>query len=190
MSDYLADKEIADLGFERTRRGWVPIPAGRTEGEQLSILEGRRFDPTSVAVKLLLPHSFSRTHGIAAALGNSIRKDGTRLPLRNGKDVIGVLIPPSKRKRICAVMRIGPKHFSAFAAECERLAIGHRCQRGTLCLWIVPLMERCPAPGCGKEVLLSEGNESPNQRDSSPESEGQTVPVGGDALRDGKGDAL
>jgi hypothetical protein len=175
VSDYLADKEIADLGFERTRRGWVPIPAGRTEGEQLSILEGRRFDPTSVAVKLRLPEGFARTHGIAAALGNGIRRDGTLAPHRDGKDVIGVLIPPGKRKRICAVMGITPKHFSTFAYRAEKLAVGHRCHWGTLCLWVEPFMEQCP--GCKENVLLSEkssirGMRILNQRDVSPQSEG------------------
>jgi hypothetical protein len=138
--------------------------------EQLSILEGRRFDPTSVAVKLRCPASFSRTHSIAAALGNSLRRDGTLAPLRSGKDVIGVLIPPGKRKRICAVMEIKPKYFSAFAARCEQMAIGHRCQVGTLCLWVEPFMQQCP--GCKEEVLLSEGYESLNQRESRPQSEG------------------
>ena len=42
------------------------VPRQEVTG-QLSILEGRRFDPTSVAVKLRLPEGFARTHGIAAA---------------------------------------------------------------------------------------------------------------------------
>jgi hypothetical protein len=151
--------------------------------EQLSILEGRRFDPTSVAVKLLLPDSFTRTHGIAAALGREMRKDGTFGSLRHGKDGVGVLIGPTQRKRICAVLDIGMDYFSDFARECERLGIAHRCRRGTLFLWLEPLMERCP--GCGEEgnrIRLSAGVESGYQPDSIRLSAGQTVPSPGDAI--------
>jgi len=147
---------VPEDGYKPVSKIGEPVPrAVRQEVTgQLSILEGRRFDPTSVAVKLRLPEGFARTHGIAAALGNGIRRDGTLAPHRDGKDVIGVLIPPGKRKRICAVMGITPKHFSTFAHRAEKLAVGHRCHWGTLCLWVEPFMEQCP--GCKENVLLSE----------------------------------
>ena len=109
----MTDEEVRELGYERTSRGWVRIPKGRTEGQQLSILEGRRFDPTGVAVKLLFPESFARTHAVTAALGREKRKDGTYAALRNGKDGVGVLIGPTQRKRICAVLDITPDHSAA-----------------------------------------------------------------------------
>ena len=185
--DDLTDQEIRDLGYERTRKGWVLIPKGRPEGQQLSILEGRRFDPTGVAVKLLMAESFARTHAVAAALGREKRRDGTYGTLRNGKDGVGVLIGPTQRKRVCAVLDITPDYFSDFARECVKLNIAHRCQRGTLFLWLAPHLELCP--GCGEEVRLSAGIESGYQPDSIRLSAGQIVPVGGDAMRDGKGDA-
>jgi hypothetical protein len=182
----LADDDIRALGYEPTRKGWVRRLGGKIDG-QLSILEGRRFDPTGVAVKLLMPTGFARTHAIAAALGREKRRDGTYGSLRNGKDGVGVLVGPTQRKRICAVLNVTPDHFSDFARGCERLAVAHRCQRGTLFLWLEPFMELCP--GCGEEVRLSAGNEPGNQQALVRQSAGQTVPIPGDALRDGEGDA-
>jgi hypothetical protein len=178
------------MGYQPTRKGWVRIPRGvdpnATPG-QLSILEGRRFDPTGVAVKLRYPPGFARTHSVAAALGREKRKDGTYGALRHGKDGVGVLIGPTQRKRICAVLSITPDHFSDFARTCETKNIGHRCQWGVLFLWLEPFLEFCS--GCGEEVLQSTGNRSGNSQALVRQSAGNSVPISGDALRDGEGDA-
>jgi hypothetical protein len=163
--------------------------------QQLQLFKiSKRWSPAHISVYLLLPDSQARTHMVACAMGNAKRRDGTFAPARDGKDVIGVLIPYAKRKQVCTVLEIELEYFSRIAKHWEDLHIAHRCARGVVCLWLDPLMEQCP--GCNKQMDVSARetdqsvqDEPDNQSNETGQSVQQIVPISRDAMRDESRDA-
>jgi hypothetical protein len=163
--------------------------------EQLSLFKiSKRWSPAHISVYLLLPDSQARTHMVACAMGNAKRRDGTFAPLRDGKDVIGVLISYLKRKQVCTVLEIELEYFSRLAKQWEDLHIAHRCARGVVCLWLDPLMEQCP--GCNQQMDVSARetdqlvqDEPDDQSNGTDQSVQQIVPIPRDAIRDEQRDA-
>lgn len=192
MSPYekvMADEEVRELGYEPTRKGWVGNRMSKQLNGQLSLLEAKRWSPATVVAYLQLPSSIARTYAVSMALGNGISREGGRASFRGGRDQVATVISGTKRKRICAVMGVTSKYYSDFARTVEKRYVGHRCEWGVLCLWVTPFMESCP--GCEEEFPISgiTRKQIRNQQEMSPQSAGNSVPISGDAIRDGKGDA-
>jgi hypothetical protein len=180
-------------GYRRMGDVAEPDDVVAVDQEQLSLFKiAKRWSPATVAVLLRLPEANARTHAVACAMGNAIRRDGTFAPARDGKDVIGVYISKSKRKLICQVLEIQSDYFGRVAKVWEDLNIAHRCAIGVLCLWITPLEAKCP--WCKQEMHVSEPglsvrDDPDDQSVETDKSVREIVPNPRDAMRDGERDA-
>ena len=191
MSDYLADSEIAELGYVRTPKGWAPLDVAE-EHRQTGLTRGqwRRFSFVTARGWVALPESGSKAFALATCLGKMMTKQGTFDRLRSFGDALCVVVRPNIRDRIIDLLeaadpdrRMWRKHVSGWIEA----GMAHRCKsqpRGSVTLFFEP-QDGCPV--CARPDL-SEPDERGSQYRSADPSVPLIVPTEGDALRDGKGD--
>lgn len=132
-----------------------------TEAAHDRLFDPTRYSPVSTAILQRLPGGNVKAFVIGAALGSWLDLSGSDRRLQSGRDASGILITPRRLPAILQALGISERAWREFPRDWEACGVAHRCSRGTVFLFAVPLWEECPA--CHKELLLP-GGEPPSWR--------------------------
>jgi hypothetical protein len=187
--DVLTDQEIADLGYERTSRAWVPVEAAAEHRRTgLTPKQWRRFTFVTARGWHALPEWSARTYALAACLGKIMNVDKSFTRIRHRDEALCVVLHKSHRDRVIALLGRDDKDplrpWRRAVRSWEQALMGHACSRDTVTIFFSP-ESICPA--C--ETAVPRRVKQPSDGGSSAISRLESVPRAGDATRDGKGDA-
>jgi hypothetical protein len=146
-----------------------------------------RFSPVTLATWMLLPRSSARVFAVATCIGKSLRRDSTFMPLRHGKDVIGVVIQRGQRKAIEHHLNMSSGTWRMLVSRWVALNIAHRCARETVCLFVRPFEDPCPYCKADVPIGVPTEKRNPQKRVAQP-TEADTATVS-DAFVPNSGDA-
>jgi len=115
---------------------------------------------------------------MASVLGRFLDWEGSSNRLRSAKDAAGTLVTAKRRSLILRELGIGLRRWEQYTEDWERRYVAHRCSRGTVFLFAIPLLEECPACHTGMSVehpapaSSQPGGPGRTRRDSSGQGEG------------------
>jgi hypothetical protein len=165
--------------------------------DQTQLFNPGRYSPVTVAALLHLPDANAKSFVVASALGRFIRRDGSYLAIRGGRDADaaagGSVIDRKHLKLILATLDIQPQQWQRYVRDWVARYLAHRCGRNAVCLFVRPLEKYCPACRAPIVATAKAPPISPRRRqtglrkDTKPAS-GGTVPKAQTGLRrDGHG---
>ncbi|HEX5911630.1 MAG TPA: hypothetical protein VFY54_00730 [Rubrobacter sp.] len=184
----MTDDEVREIGFESTRKGWVPFEVAK-EHRQTGLTPGqwRRFSFVTARGYAALPDAGLRAFDLAACLGKMMTKEGTFDRIRNVSDSLCVIVRPNIRDRVLGLLGLTPRTWQKYVAGWIGAGMACRCPsqpRGTITLFFEP-QDRCPVCVLSERSVRSVANAPFASYEGSVR---QNVPIPGDASRDGKGD--
>jgi hypothetical protein len=188
----LTAREIQELGYERTPKGWAPLEVAEEHRQTgLTRAQWQRFSFVTARGWAALPESGLKTFALAACLGKMMTKEGTFDRLRNVGDALCVVVRPGIRDRVISLqgapdpdLRKWRRHVVGWVG----VGMAHRCDsqpRYSVTLFFEP-QETCPV--CAQADISVPARRTSEYR--LPDiSVPVNVPIPGVALRDGEGDA-